>query len=192
MATSQESFQVLIERLRRGDEQAAAELVDQYGPEVQRYVRFRLFSSNLRRFVDSLDVSQSVLARFFVQLEAGEIDLQGPQQLRKLLLTMARNKLNDVARHQQAQKRNARRVVSDEFDAIAAPDQTPSDQIAAEDLLMALQNRLSPQERHLVERRLAGTPWDALAVELNSTAEAMRKQMARALDRAARELGVLE
>ena len=187
-----DSFDSLMHRLRKGDSDAATELVRRYEPEVRRFVRFRLFTSNLRQIVDSLDVSQSVLARFFVQLEAGEINITSHEQLRSLLLVMTRNQLFDVARRQQAQKRDVRKIVTDEFDMVADSADTPSKQVADAELLDLMQARLSDHERHLVQERLAGKPWDEIAVEMKSTPEAVRKQMTRGIDRAAKELGVIE
>ena len=186
------SFNSLMLRLRSGDSDAATELVRQYEPEVRRFVRFRLFTSNLRRIIDSMDISQSVLARFFVQLEAGEIYITSHEQLRSLLMVMTRNHLFDVARRQTAQKRDVRKIVTDEFEMVADSGDTPSKQIADAELLDLMQARLSDDERHLVQERLAGKPWDAIAAELKSTADAVRKQMTRAVDRAAKELGVIE
>ena len=54
-----------------GEEQAATELVQRYEPELRRFVRFRLTNGRLRRHVDSVDICQSVLGRFFVGLFAG-------------------------------------------------------------------------------------------------------------------------
>ena len=192
MPDDAESFENLVSRLRRGDETAAAMMVREFEPEVRRFVRSRLFTSSIRRLVDSLDVSQSVFARFFVQLEADEIEIPNEGQLRGLLLTMAQNKVRDVARREHAQKRDARRIVTDEFDGVPDRADSPSQQVANAEILTALQNRLSQEERHLVELRMAGTPWETIADEEQSTPEALRKRMSRAIDRAARELGVLQ
>lgn len=192
MTPESTSFNILMRRLQSGDSDAASELVRQYEPEVRRFVRFRLFTSNLRRIVDSVDVSQSVLGRFFVQLEAGEISVHNHEQLRRLLLVMTRNQLFDVARRQKAQKRDVGKIVTGEFDMVADSADSPSQQIAEAELLDLVQARLSDYERRIVAERLSERPWDEIAAELGSTAEAVRKQMTRAIDRAAKELGVIE
>ncbi len=87
--TEQSSFEQLIERVRAGDEAAAGELVRLYEPEVRRFVHFRLTTPALRRFVDSLDICQSVLTNLFVHLDKGGLQLDNPDQLRRLLITMA-------------------------------------------------------------------------------------------------------
>src|SRR5258707_15800653 len=110
------SFQQLIGRVRTGDEQAAAELVRRYEPAIRRAVRFRLTDPRLRRTCDSMDVCQSVLMSFFVRAASGQYDLDTPEQLLKLLTTMARNKLLNQARQQQAARRDSRLVRGDVAD----------------------------------------------------------------------------
>ena len=61
-------FAPLMELVRRGDQRAAAELVRRYEPEVRRFIRFRLSTPALRRTMDSLDICQSVLFKFFVEV----------------------------------------------------------------------------------------------------------------------------
>src|SRR5688500_13155228 len=92
------TFRELILRVRQGDERAAGELVRRYEPAIRRAVRFRLTDPRLRRSLDSLDVCQSVLLSFFVRVGSGQYDLQTPEQLLRLLTTMARNKLLNQAR----------------------------------------------------------------------------------------------
>src|SRR5260221_3136505 len=59
----------------------------------RRAIRFRLADTNLARLLDSMDICQSVLASFFLRAAAGQFDIEQPQQLVKLLVAMARNKL---------------------------------------------------------------------------------------------------
>src|SRR6516225_3387179 len=107
------SFRDLIGRVRQGDELAAAELVRRYEPAIRRAVRFRLTDPRLRRTCDSMDVCQSVLLSFFVRAASGQYDLDTPEQLLRRLTTMARNKLLNQARQQQAGCRDNRMVTDD-------------------------------------------------------------------------------
>src|SRR5437660_11225170 len=145
------SFRELIGRVRRGDEQAASELVRRYEPAIRRAVRFRLTDPRLRRTCDSMDVCQSVMLSFFVRAASGQYDLDTPEQLLKLLTTMARNKLLNQERHHQASRRDLRlaRDIADHDLAGPAPD--PSQQVEAKELLQEVHDRLTPDERQLVE-----------------------------------------
>src|SRR5271165_4547447 len=98
--SEEEAFRKLIERVRAGEQEAASDLVRQYEPEIRRAVRLRLTDPRLHRFVDSMDICQSVLANFFVRVHAGQFELDRPEQLLRLLVTMARNRLYDQARRQ--------------------------------------------------------------------------------------------
>src|SRR5262245_46719373 len=103
------TFADFIRRIRAGDEEAAVELVRQYEPLIRREVRMHLEDQRLGRLLDSMDICQSVLASFFVRTAAGQYDLDQPDQLLKLLVTMARNKLVSESRRQQRQRRDIRR-----------------------------------------------------------------------------------
>src|SRR5713226_2467828 len=95
-------FTEFIRRIRSGDAQAAVELVQRYESVIRVEVRQRLTDSRLRRLFDSLDISQSVLASFFLRAGTGQYELEKPAQLVKLLVGMTRNKLALQARKQRA------------------------------------------------------------------------------------------
>src|SRR5207249_4424725 len=113
---------------RAGDADAARELVQRYEPAIRRVVRFRLADSRLGRVFDSMDICQSVLASFFLRAAAGQFDLEQPEQLLKLLVSMARNKLALQARAQQRQRRDYRRIQPGALEdkQIASDEPTPS------------------------------------------------------------------
>jgi RNA polymerase sigma-70 factor (ECF subfamily) len=187
------SFAELVERIRNGDQQAAEELVRRYEPAIRRAVRFRLTDPRLGTAVDSMDICQSVLASFFVRAASGQYELNRPEDLHSLLMAMARKKLAMQARRQRAQRRDNRRnaVLADAADLPAAAS-TPSQQVAARELLAEVHKRLSPEERQLVEWRQQGMEWTAIAAQLGTSAEAVRKRLSRALDVIAADLGIDE
>ena len=181
-------------RVRAGDAAAAAELVRLHERTVRVAVRVRLTDPRLRRQFDSMDVCQSVLASFFVRAAAGQYDLEQPDQLRKLLVGMARKKLLFQVRKQRAQCRDVRRlepIGSGDYAAVAA-DPSPSRQCEVQDLLHTFQQRLTPEERHLAELRAQGREWPDIAAQVGGTPSGRRKQLTRAIARVARELGLDE
>lgn len=189
------SFETLIRRVREGDQQAAAELVQRYEPAIRRAVRFRLSDTRLQAAFDSMDICQSVLASFFVRATAGEYDLERPEQLQGLLTAMAKKKLAMQVRHQRAQRRDNRRAVPGQFEENPMADKaspTPSRQVAARELLQEVHRRLSPEEKQLVEWRNQGVEWAEISKRLGQSAEALRKKLTRALDRVSGELGIDE
>jgi hypothetical protein len=62
--------------------------------------------------------------------------------------------------------------------------------VAGAELLQRLRQRLSDDERQLVELRGEGLSWEVIAGRQGGTAQARRMQLARAIDRVARELEV--
>lgn len=189
-----QEFNGFVKRVRAGDEQAASELVRRYEPEIRREVRLRLRDPRLRRDFDSVDICQSVLASFFVRAALGQYELERPEQLLKLLVTMARNKLVHQVRKQRSQRRDNRRleVAGQEKLAMVAGGANPSELVARQELLQVFRNRMSAEERQLVELRSQGRDWAEIAAEVGGTAEARRKQLARALDRIGQQLGLDE
>jgi RNA polymerase sigma-70 factor (ECF subfamily) len=185
-------FADLIRRLRAGDPGAAEELVREYEPAIRLEVHCRLRDPRLRRAFDSMDVCQSVLASFFVRAAAGAYDLEQPDQLRKLLVGMARKKLLFQVRKQRAQRRDVRRLepIARADGAAVAADLDPSRQCEARDLLQSFQQRLTPEERQLAELRAQGREWPDIAAQVGGTSSGRRKQLTRAVNRVARELGL--
>jgi len=120
-----------------------------------------------------------------------EFDLEQPEQLQKLLLAMARNKVAFQQRLGLAQRRDQRRLTGtmDEV-ALAAPAPSPSRQLAAKELLADVRRRLAPDEHQLVELRDQGQDWKQIAEHLGGSPEALRKKLARAIDRIVHEIGM--
>jgi RNA polymerase sigma-70 factor (ECF subfamily) len=185
-------FQELIRRVRAGDEDAATELVRTYEPAVRRAVRLRLGDSRLARAFDSTDVCQSVLASFFVRAAMGQYELDRPEQLLRLLAAMARHKLADEVDRQRAACRDNRRTTDPASGEIEVPaaGETPSQQVAAKDLLEEVRRRLTTDEWQLADLRGQGLDWNEIAARVGGNAEANRKRYLRGLERVAAELGL--
>lgn len=185
----------LLGRVRGGDAAAAEELVRTYEPELRRAIRVRLTDARLRRLVDSIDICQSVLAGFFVRTAAGQYDIQTPEELLKLLVTMARNRVIDWARRSQADRRNGRRDVSLEGEdgqqmQFASNQPGPASVLINRELLDQVRSRLAPEELKLMEQRAEGLDWNQIAEQTGDQANTVRMRLTRALDRVADELGL--
>jgi RNA polymerase sigma-70 factor (ECF subfamily) len=122
MAERDDHFCNLMRRVREGSEDAAWELVNQYGEAIRRAVR-RVFNERLRSKFDSLDFVQLVWNSFFrVRNKAERFDR--PEELTAYLVTMARNKVGmEVRRRLTTEKYNVRHEQSlDQLPAISHPD----------------------------------------------------------------------
>lgn len=190
------SFVDLIGRVRAGDQSAAADLVRLYQPEVLRFVRFRLSGNRLRRVMDSLDLCQGVLLKTFDNLARGRFELRHPAQLARLLRTIADNEFRDQLRRQRAARRPDRFRDPGGEEALAGQadsEQSPSQAAAAAELWELVRARLSSEDQRLMDLRLAeGRDWAEIATECGENAEALRKRLTRAIDRAASDLGLAD
>jgi RNA polymerase sigma-70 factor (ECF subfamily) len=188
------AFADFLERIRAGDEQAAAELIRRYEPVIRREVRMRLTDPTLYRLLDSMDICQSVLFSFFVRAAAGQYELRRPEDLLNLLVTMARNKLASQARRVRSRPSDARRVRGGEDRLTAVVDVAPSplQTVSGRDLLREVLYRLTEEERGLADLRSRGQTWPEISQAMGGNPETRRKQLARALDRVVRQLGLEE
>lgn len=187
-------FLDLIRRVRAGDERASAELVRVYEPIIRIAVRVRLNDVGLRRLFDSMDICQSVLGNFFVRMALGQFEIDKPEQLIKLLVTMARNRLTNHALQQQAGCRDYRRTNrnSADSDELVDPGPGPSDIASGKELLQMFRNGLTAEERQLAEQRACGLSWPEIAAKIGGSPDGLRMQLGRALDRVARAMQLSE
>lgn len=185
-----EEFAALIDRTRAGDQDAAAELIERYEPEIRRAARLRLTDPEMRRIVDSMDIAQSVFGRFFRQVNEGETQLERPEQLLALLTRITRNRIIDEHRRQTAQKRGGNNDVADlDLALLTQAGPGPKTTAVAKELLEAAQSHLSAEERELMQRRSEGDSWDEIAADTGQKPDAIRKRLERALQRVREEMG---
>jgi RNA polymerase sigma-70 factor (ECF subfamily) len=184
-------FLTLISRVRAGDDAAATELVDRYLPAVRRVLRLKLRDSPLCRVLDSMDVCQGVFASFFIRAASGQYDLDRPGQLLRLLVAMARNKLISESRtYYVARREQTGSAVDALFAGLVSPEPSPSGRLAWKELLHEVRQRLTDDERRLADRRAEQWEWSAIAAEVGGSPDALRKRLARALDRVSSQLGL--
>jgi RNA polymerase sigma factor (sigma-70 family) len=184
-------FTDFIRRIRAGEDEAARELVARFEPIIRREVRVRLRDPRLYSRFDSSDVCQSVMASFFVRAQAGQFDLERPDQLLRLLVVMTRHKLAKQERRHRAGRRDYRRLEPVDLAHLeerspAAP--SPSRLVAGRELLAEFRRRLSDEERQLADLRALGHDWAEIASRLGGTPGARSKQLARALERVEQQL----
>jgi RNA polymerase sigma factor (sigma-70 family) len=191
--TPEVPFAEMMARVRGGDQAAAAELVRRFEAVVRRTVRVRLLNTRLRRALDSIDLVQSVLGSFFVRVAMGQYAVETPEDLTRLLVRMAQNKVTDHVRHEQAERRDVRRVAEGDSQVgrVMAGGGTPSEFVSGKELLEEFRKRLTPEERELADQRAQGREWVDIAAACRQTPEGVRKRLARAIERVSQELGLV-
>ena len=191
------TFATLLDSVRDGDQAAAAELVKRYEPVVRREIRLWLRqwrTISLHRVVDSTDICQSVLARFFEAVSADRLNLDSPEHLQNLLVAMARNRFHQHVRSSRTLRRDARRNTA--FPTADLPEPAnrggPADGFVEQELIDLIRGRLTPEERELADRRAAGESWADVTAAMGGTVDGRRMQLARAEARIASVLGLGE
>src|SRR5689334_12077928 len=89
---------LLLDRLRNGDETVAAQIVSDYEPYLRLVVR-RCLPDRLRAKFDSLDVVQSVWVHVLHALRGRTWKVADRARLQALLVTVARRRLVSRYRH---------------------------------------------------------------------------------------------
>jgi RNA polymerase sigma factor (sigma-70 family) len=190
-------FELLISRVRRGDEEAATQLVEELAQVIERHLRakLRLQDARLRQAIDAADLCQSVMLNLFFRLSIGDYDLTKPEHLRNLAFGIARHKLLDSIDKFTSQKRDVKRetLQNTKLDSpeIGESGLGPLTYLANRELIQRAHQLLTTDERRIVDLRRDGLNWDRIAEQLGGTPDACRKRYSRAVDRVAAELGLL-
>jgi RNA polymerase sigma-70 factor (ECF subfamily) len=151
--------QSLLQRYRRGDDDAATELYMRYAHRLQALAHAQT-STDLKHRVDSEDLVQSIFRTFFRRVARGQYDVPEGEELWKLLLVIGLNKIRATAVHHRAKKRDILRTTSGSF-ALEAQESQPhqSDETGLITLEMTIEELLSqlpPQYREIVNYRISG------------------------------------
>jgi RNA polymerase sigma-70 factor (ECF subfamily) len=163
MSDGDDNFRGLIWRVREGSEDAAWELVQQYGEAIRRAVR-RALNERMRSKFDSLDFVQIVWNSLFrVREKLDRFDR--PEELTAYLVAMARNKVGmEIRRRLMTQKYNVEHEeLLDQRQAVASRQPAPIDvAIAREQWDRLLQDQ--PQRyRQIIQLRLQGHTYQSIA-----------------------------
>lgn len=170
MSDENSEFRKVVERVCAGSDEAAWELIDTYGPHIQRVVRRKL-NQRMRSKFDSLDFVQMVWASFFTEREK-MAKFTEPTDLIKYLATIAQRKLIQESRRRlQGQKHNVgreRALISGSEDesTYVRKSNTPSQIVMAKDRLEAMMRERSDRDRRVVELRMQGLTFVEIGEEL--------------------------
>src|SRR5467141_1096578 len=91
-------------RLRAGEQAAVNQFIRDYGAVVFRAVGKKLTQLGLSRFLDSTDICQDVLAKFFARI-ATHFEFIEPQDIHKLLRKMTHDQIIDELHHSLTKRR---------------------------------------------------------------------------------------
>src|SRR5439155_8740349 len=144
----------LLRRFRDGSEDAATQLYRRYAHRLRALARANT-SAHLARRVDAEDIVQSVFRIFFAAARQGLYDVPAGEDLWKLLLVMALNKIRAEGAFHNAAKRDVRATT--ELDRSDGDGDPAEDEFATNFLRLVVSDTLShlPDfERRLIELRM--------------------------------------
>jgi RNA polymerase sigma factor (sigma-70 family) len=189
MSELKEDFCHLIQQVRDGSEDAAWELVNQFGESVRRAVR-RALNEKMRSKFDSLDFVQLVWGSLFRVRDKLE-RFERPEQLAAYLVAMARNKVGmEIRRQLVAAKHNIAREQSLDQLTAQGGSQLVSRQPMPIEVAIARErwNRLLQGQPHhyrkIILLRLRGYTYQGIAEVVHLDECTVRRFLKRLLDAA--------
>lgn len=146
----------LLRRYKSGNSDAATALYVRYANRLQQIAHSQT-DPRLSLHVDPEGIVQSVFRTFFRRVSDGHYDVIESEELWKLFLVIALNKIRRNANHHRAAKRNVlkTRSLNEELGEVGSPD----DQMALETLRMTIHEILQnvPEaQRAVVVLRIEG------------------------------------
>jgi RNA polymerase sigma factor (sigma-70 family) len=187
-----EDFSDFFRALQQREPQAYEQLVELCGSDIRAVIRCWLTEGQLRRVVDSVDVWQSILVKFDQCVQNGQFQAETLEQLRNFLRTLARNRLRDLLRREQATRRQPSPGPHRHLDLTQVADtgSSPSQHVAYEELEQQFLGGLSEEGRQMYARRSKGWTWPQIAAELGGLPDTLRIRFDRELERVVREMGL--
>lgn len=184
------SDQSLLERVRGGSEDAATLLYRRYAQRLRDLARAQC-STDLARVVEPDDIVQSVFGSFFRGAAQGVYQLPDGEELWKLFLVIALNKIRARARFHKAARRDVGRTVEGAafdltLETVAATDE------AAQTLLQLTMDealdRLPEQHRKAIRLRIEGYEVAEIAGLINRSHRSTERLLQESRDRLSRLL----
>ncbi len=155
---------LLLERFRKGEQDAATQLYLRYAGRLQSLASAQTSPQLANRF-DPEDVVQSVFRTFFRRVSSGLYDVPPGEELWSLLLVLALNKIRTMSKYHRAQKRDVRKTIgAEQLGDAGEPSQTGDEtslqilRFVIDDLL----DNLPETNRSIVELRIQGHKADEI------------------------------
>jgi RNA polymerase sigma-70 factor (ECF subfamily) len=167
----------LLRRFRRGEADAPTQLYLRYADRLQALAA-RQTSSELGKRLDPEDIVQTVFRTFFRRVAEGNYDVPDGEEIWKLLLVIALNKIRDAAVHHRAAKRDVRRTSSGEANELAIRNAEGKDEAALAVLHMVVDEVLEglpESHRRMIELRIEGHEVAEISRELGRSKRSVER-----------------
>jgi RNA polymerase sigma-70 factor (ECF subfamily) len=173
-----QAFPTLLERIRQGDENALAELLEQYGPAIRRTVRHYL-GPDLRPFLDTMDLVQSLHFRLVVGMRDNKLVINDPTSLMNLVRLVVRRRIAHYWRKIKKQPPRESRPPDDHPKGHPTAGSDPLVDLVANEELAHILGQLHPTDCRLLEMRWQGYSTAHAARELGLDPAFLRVRLQR-------------
>jgi RNA polymerase sigma-70 factor (ECF subfamily) len=173
-----------LAKARAGDQDALTELARRYEPEVRLVARKRL-SAALRPYLDSMDLVQSVHRSVLFGLRDHKFDLERPEQLVALALTIVRRKAARKSQRAQRQQRLSGHARSADnslpglIAALSSTESDPAETARYRDAVAQICAQLEDGDKQIMELLLLGYRTADAARELGLNPDVTRVKVSR-------------
>jgi RNA polymerase sigma-70 factor (ECF subfamily) len=167
----------LLARLRSGESEAANALYYRYADHLRNLVAKRT-SPQLATRVDSDDIVQSVFRTLFRRVFQNHYDVPRGEDLWKLILVIALNKVRNAANHHTSAKRDLRRTVGiDDACPAGIPGSDETNLATLKMVVAELTERLSADARQIVELRIDGYDVNEIATKTGRAKRSVERML---------------
>ena len=178
----------LLRRFRGGSQDAATQLYLRYAERLRHLAQAQC-GPDLGPRLDVDDIVQSVFGSFFRGARSGDYDVPDGDELWKLFLVIALNKIRAKGAFHRAAKRDVSRTVvgAEGEQALAAAPTAAADEMFLEWVIADVLERLPDQHRGMVELRLEGYGVAEIAAKTGRS----KRSVERVLQEARKKLDAL-
>jgi RNA polymerase sigma-70 factor (ECF subfamily) len=182
MMPPEPSFEALMQRLRSGDQDAAAEVFHRFARRLIGLARARL-DHLVRQKMDPEEIVQSVYKSFFLRFAEGQYDLKSWDSLWALLTLITVRKCGHRIEYFHAACRDVRHEASQQIPAddstssweAIARDPTPAEAAMLADTVAKLMRILDGRDRQIVSLTLQGQTPPAVSAEVGCSERTVRR-----------------
>ncbi|MGL5097561.1 MAG: RNA polymerase sigma factor, partial [Planctomycetia bacterium] len=156
--TGAESDEILLDRFRQGEEEAATYLYQRYATRLRAMAQHKT-ASDLSARVEPDDIVQSAFRSFFRRAAAGQYHVPASDDLWKLLFVITLHKIHSQGSHHRAARRDVRATVSGEKWFGATPANRNLEDVACIELRLLIDDMLAklPEvQQRMIQLRMEG------------------------------------
>lgn len=183
----------LLKRFRSGSEDAAAALYLRYAQRLQRLADAQV-GPELAVRMDPEGLVQSVFRTFFRRAASGQYDVGDQEDLWKLLLVMALNKIRSAGSYHRASKRDIA-VTQTLPDQVADGVRRPDDEMALNILKLTIEELLSGlpvEQQQMILLRIEGHEVNEIAAHTGRAKRSVERILQSFRQQLQKQIGVTE